>query len=81
MKKNIVVEKRRSELINEISKSDEKIDIPDDEISLIIIQTAEEMKDEKKYNIVKFVLTELKIRSRDFDLKNRKNKKSFLNRQ
>ena len=81
MKKNIVVEKRRSELINEIAKSDEKIDIPDDEISLIIIQTAEEMKDEKKYNIVKFVLTELKIRSRDFDLKNRKNKKSFLNRQ
>ena len=68
MKKNIVVEKRRSELINEIAKSDEKIDIPDDEISLIIIQTAEEMKDEKKYNIVKFVLTELKIRSRDFDL-------------
>ena len=81
MEKNIVVEKRRSELINEIAKSDEKIDIPDDEISLIIIQTAEEMKDEKKYNIVKFVLTELKIRSRDFDLKNRKNKKSFLNRQ
>ena len=81
MKKNIVVEKRRSELINEIAKSDEKIDIPDDEISLIIIQTAEEMKDDKKYNIVKFVLTELKIRSRDFDLKNRKNKKSFLNRQ
>ena len=81
MKKNIAVEKRRSELINEIAKSDEKIDIPDDEISLIIIQTAEEMKDEKKYNIVKFVLTELKIRSRDFDLKNRKNKKSFLNRQ
>ena len=81
MKKNIVVEKRRSELINEIAKSDEKIDIPDDEISLIIIQTAEEMKDEKKYNIVKFVLTELKIRSRDFDLKNRKNKKSFLNQQ
>ena len=81
MKKNIIVEKRRSELINEIAKSDEKIDIPDDEISLIIIQTAEEMKDEKKYNIVKFVLTELKIRSRDFDLKNRKNKKSFLNRQ
>ena len=81
MKKNIVVEKRRSELINEIAKSDEKIDIPDDEISLIIIQTAEEMKDEKKYNIVKFVLKELKIISRYFNLKNIKNKKSFLNRQ
>ena len=81
MKKNIVVEKTPSKLINEIAKSDEKTDIPDDEIPLITIQTAEEMKDEKKYNIVKFVLTELKIRSRDFDLKNRKNKKSFLHRQ
>ena len=63
--------------MDEIANSDEKINIPDDEILLSTIQNAKEIKDEKKTDVVRFVEIELKIRSGDFKtIWNKEEKKS-----
>ena len=64
-------------MIEEIAESIEKFNLPDNEIQLSKLQTAEEIKEEKKEDVIKFVETELKIRTIQNEEEEKQKKNTF----